>query len=132
MGTKQLLDDYIKERTQNLGPYPDIVENGINTISGDVPFKLKLAITLAELITFSSHLRKPIELYDGTLVPCNAIVFALSGSGTSKDKSMNTLRRAMGDAYEQLPEVLKTFAREEFHIYGFNREGKDKNLIFKP
>ncbi len=34
-------------------------------------------------------------------------------------------------AYEQLPEVLKTFEREEFHIYGFNREGKDKNLIFK-
>ena len=113
MGTKQLLDDYIKERTQNLGPYPDIVENGINTISGDVPFKLKLAITLAELITFSSHLRKPIELYDGTLVPCNAIVFALSGSGTSKDKSMNTLRRAMGDAYEQLEDNRARYAREK-------------------
>jgi len=113
MGTKELLDEYIKERTNNLGPYPGIVENGINTISGDVPFKLKLAITLSELITFSSHLRKPINLYDGTLVPCNAIVFALSGSGTSKDKSMNTLRRAMSDAYQQLDDNRAVYARDK-------------------
>ena len=61
METKNLLENYITERTKGLGPYPDIVENGINTISGEVPFKLKLAITLAELITFSSHLRKRSE-----------------------------------------------------------------------
>ena len=113
MQTKKLLHEYINVRTENLGPYPDIIENGINTISGEVPFKLKLAITLAELITFSSHLRKPIELYDGTLVPTNAIVFALSASGTSKDKSLNTLRKSLATGYEQLEDQRKEYAREK-------------------
>jgi len=113
MTTKALLHDYIKERTKGLGPYPDIIENGINTISGEVPFKLKLAITLAELITFSSHLRKPIELYDGTMVPTNAIVFALSASGTSKDKSLNSLRRSLSVGYEHLESQRKDYAQEK-------------------
>lgn len=113
METKSLLLEYINTRTHNLGPYPDIVEKGINTISGEVPFKLKMAITLAELITFSSHLRKPIELYDGTLVPTNAIVFALSASGTSKDKSLNTLRKSLSVGYEQLEDHRKEYAREK-------------------
>ena len=34
-------------------------------------------------------------------------------------------------AYDQLPEVLKTFDRETFYIYGYNREGQDDNLTFK-
>jgi hypothetical protein len=112
METITLLDEYIKKRTKNLGPYPDIIENGINTISGEVPFKLKLAITLSELITFSSHLRKPIELYDGTLVPTNAIVFALSASGTSKDKSLNALRKSLTSGYEHLESQRKEYAQK--------------------
>lgn len=111
MSTLQLLNDYVKSRTVKLGPFPDIVQKGINTISGDVPYKLKLAITLSELITFSSHLRKPIKLYDGTLVPTNAIVFALSASGTSKDKSLNTLRKSLSRAYEQLEDERKEYAK---------------------
>lgn len=111
MSTKQLLDTYVRDRTANLGPFPEIVQKGINTISGDVPYKLKLAITLSELITFSSHLRKPIKLYDGTLVPTNAIVFALSASGTSKDKSLNTIRKSLSRGYEQLEESRKEYAR---------------------
>lgn len=111
MSTLKLLNDYVKARTDPLNTFPDIVQKGINTISGDVPYKLKLAITLSELITFSSHLRKPIKLYDGTLVPTNAIVFALSASGTSKDKSLNTLRRALSTAYAQLEEYRKDYAR---------------------
>ena len=111
MTTKALLEKYISERTKGLGPYPQIVESGIDTISGEVPFKLKLAITLAELITFASHLRKPIELYDGTLVPTNAIVFALSASGTSKDKSLNALRKSLASGYDQLEEQRKEYAQ---------------------
>lgn len=113
MSTMQLLDKYVRDRTSKLSAFPDIVQKGINTISGDVPYKLKLAITLAELITFSSHLRKPIKLYDGTLVPTNAIVFALSASGTSKDKSLNTLRKSLSIGYEQLEQFRKEYARDK-------------------
>lgn len=113
MNTRDLLESYVKDRTKELGPFPPIVQKGINTIAGEVPFNLKLAITLSELITFASHLRKPIRLYDGTLVPTNAIVFALSGSGTSKDRTLNTLRRALSTAYIHLEEYRKDFAREK-------------------
>ena len=112
MKTRQLLEQYIEDRTTKVGAYPDIVKRGIDTIAGEIPFKLKLAITLSELITFASHLRKPIELYDGTLVPANAIVFALSASGTSKDKSLNALRKSLAEGYDQIEDYRKEFARE--------------------
>ena len=113
MSTKKLLKDYISDKCKNLNSYPSIVSSGIDTISGSVPFKLKLAITLSELITFSSHFRKHIQLYDGTLVPTNAIVFALSGSGTSKDKSLNSIRKSLSTAYKNLEDQRKYYARQK-------------------
>lgn len=113
METKQLLMEYVDKRRNAVGPYPEIVKRGLDTIAGDQPFKLKLAIALSELITFSSHLRKPIQLFDGTLVPCNAIVFALSASGTSKDKSLHAIRKSLADGYNQIEEYRKDFAREK-------------------
>lgn len=113
METKKLLETYIEHRTKGVDSYPAIVRSGINTISGEIPFKLKLVITLSELITFSSHLRKPIRLHDGTLVPTNAIVFALSASGTSKDKSLNAIRKSLAVGYEKMENERKEFAREK-------------------
>lgn len=110
--TYKLLETYVQDRTKNLGAFPDIVDKGISTIAGEVPYKLKLSITLAELITFACHLRKPIELYDGTLVPTNAIVFALSASGTSKDKSVNTIRKSLEIGYNSIEEYRNEFARD--------------------
>ena len=124
METKALLEQYVSDRTSSVDVIPFIVKKGIDTISGDIPFKLKLAITLSELITFSSHLRKPIQLYDGTLVPTNAIVFALSASGTSKDKSLNTIRKSMSDAYEQLEDVRKEYARTKAENMAILEGGK--------
>lgn len=112
MSNKKLLQDYVEARTFAEGSYPEIVKLGIDTISGEVPFKLKLAIVLSELITFTSHLRKPIRLYDGTLVPTNAIVFALSASGTSKDKSLNAIRKALKGGYDTIELERKSLARE--------------------
>lgn len=113
MNTKSLLEDYVQSKTNYETNFPKAVMTGINTIPGDIPFKLKLAITLSELITFSSHLRKPIRLYDDTLVPTNAIVFALSASGTSKDKSLSTLRKSLSSAYEALELQRRHYAQEK-------------------
>lgn len=96
------LKAYIEERTTDMPPYVDAIQLGSDTVSGDVPFRLKLGIALSELTTFASHLRKPIKLYDGTIVPVNSIVFALSASGTSKDKSLNAVRKSMNEAYNTL------------------------------
>ena len=111
MSTKDILEQYIKERTKNVDNYPEIVGKAMNTIQGDIPFKLKLAITLSELITFTSHLRKNIKLYDGTEVPANAIVFALSASGTSKDKCLNAVRKSLKKGYDKIEIQRKEFAQ---------------------
>jgi len=113
MDTFQLLDKYIKKHTKDIQAFPAIVQKGINTIAGEVPFKLKLATTLAELITFSSHLRKPIKLYDDTLVPTNAIVFALAGSGESKDRAVNAVRKSLKIGYDHIEEERKRNAKEK-------------------
>jgi len=112
MDTLELLRNYIDERTGKLNDLPDIVTKGIDALPKSINFNLKLAITLSELITLASHLRKPIELYDGTLVPTNAIVFALSGSGTNKDKSLNTIRKSLSKVYEELEEARIEYAEE--------------------
>ncbi|WAK44670.1 DNA primase [Alteromonas phage vB_AmeP_PT11-V19] len=113
METKKLLGDFVKARTEKVDSYPEIVRMGMDTIQGDIPFKLKLAITLSELITFSSHLRKPIKLHDGTIVPTNAIVFALSASGTSKDKSLNAVRKSLTYAYTHIEDERKEHAKNK-------------------
>ena len=81
METYKLLEEYVTSRTSKCPQFPQIVEDGMSTVSGEVPFKLKLAIVVSELITFVSHIRKSIRLYDDTLVPVNMITFALSASG---------------------------------------------------
>lgn len=133
MDTRALLQSYVKERTDNSGTFPEVVRRGIDTIPGEIPFKLKLVITLSELITFSSHLRKPVKLYDGTLVPTNAIVFALSASGTSKDKSLNTVRKSLSIAYEHLEEERKSYAQKKAEdialLEGESREDWQKYYV---
>jgi len=111
METQELLKNYMDIRTSKVDSYPDIVRKGMDTIQGEVPFKLKLAITLSELISFSSHLRKSIELHDGTLVPTNAIVFALAGSGLAKDKSLNAVRKSLSYGYEHIETQRKAYAK---------------------
>ena len=109
--TKQLLSDYIDKCCGKLDTYPAVVVKAMDCISGQMPFKMKLAITLSELITFTSHLRKPIELHDGTAVPVNAIFFILAGSGASKDKSLNAIRKSLSIGYGQLEDRRKEFAK---------------------
>lgn len=113
MNTGKLLKDYVSSKCNVLGTFPSIIKKGISTIAGGIPYKLKVTITLSELITFSSHLRKSIILYDGTLVPTNAIVFALSGSGEGKDKAVNAIRKSLTTSYDKIEGTRKDFARKK-------------------
>ena len=102
MLTEKLLQDYVDNHTKKEPVYIETVELAMNTISGDVPNHLKLGIALSELTAFASCLRKPVKLYDGTIVPVNSISVLLSASGTSKDKSLNAVRKSLSRAYEDL------------------------------
>lgn len=111
MSTLTMLEDHLKSSgafTNNIHP---MIRTAINTISGEVPYRLKLSIALSELITVTSHLRKNIILHDGTIVPCNAITFALAKSGVSKDSSMNMVRKALKPGYTIINQYRKDLAK---------------------
>jgi len=110
MSTKEMLKKYLvdNEVFDNSYIHP-LVNRAVQCITGDtIPYRLKLSIAVSELVTLTSHLRKNIELHDKTLVPCNAIVFGLAGSGVSKDSSLNQVRKALDVSYEK----LETYRRE--------------------
>lgn len=109
-----VLSEYVASRTEELEPYPEVVSRAVETIVGQsVAPRLKLGVALSELISLASHLRKPIQLFDGTLVPVNAISVILSPSGSSKDKSMNTVRKALSGSYLKLEELRRQYAVEK-------------------
>ena len=129
--TDKVLSAYIDSRTQHLDSYPDVVRKAVDTIVGQgVSPRLKLGVALSELITLVSHLRKPIVLFDGTLVPVNAISVILSPSGSSKDKSMNTVRKALLGSYTKLEALRKQYAvdkaRELANLNGDNPENYER------
>lgn len=111
--TKKILGDYIDKCCSKVDTYPAVVVKAMDCISGQMPFKMKLAITLSELMTFTSHLRKPIELHDNTIVPVNSIFFILAGSGASKDKALNAVRKSLSIGYGQLEDRRKAYAKEK-------------------
>lgn len=79
--TLKMLEEHLRDNQAFNGRLHPLVIKATDTISGEVPYRLKLSIALSELTTLASHLRKHIILADGTIVPCNAITFALAGSG---------------------------------------------------
>lgn len=111
--TKKLLGDYISNHCSSVDTYPSVVVKAMDCIAGQMPFKMKLAITLSELMSFTSHLRKPIELHDSTIVPVNSIFFVLAGSGASKDKALNAVRKSLSIGYGQLEDRRKDYAKQK-------------------
>ena len=112
MNTLEITKNYLTQRGAFTPTIHEVVSITSQTIGGDIPDHLKLSITLSELITLTSHLRKNIKLFDGTIVPCNAITIALAASGVSKDSSMNRVRKAMQPAYELITTKRKQLARQ--------------------
>jgi len=112
MTTLEMTKNYLTERGAFTPTIHEVVNITSQTIGGDIPDHLKLSITLSELITLTSHLRKNIQLYDGTIVPCNAISISLAASGVSKDSSMNKVRKALQPAYEVVNQRRKQLARQ--------------------
>lgn len=111
MSTKIMLYDHLKENGVFNRQIHPLVTRATQCIAGEIPERLKLSIALSELITLTSHLRKPIQLHDGTIVPCNAITFSLAGSGVSKDSSMNQVRKALSTGYASLEQYRKDLAK---------------------
>ena len=109
--------EIVENHLRNIGALdkkiPDFFKTLISIITGNVPDKLKLSIALSEFITLTSQSRKPIMLYDGTLVPCNAISFLLASSGFSKDRTKSMVRDTFSDIYIELEENRMLEAKKQ-------------------
>ena len=112
MNTHQMLYDHLKDEGAFTTEMHPTVLSAMDCISVEAPYKMKMAIALTELIAFTSHLRKPIRLMNGTEVPVNCISFILAKSGVSKDSSMNMVRDGLTKAYTLIDEVRKDDAIE--------------------
>jgi hypothetical protein len=67
----------------DLPPIVDLVVKSIpiNTI----PDRMKLIISISEIISFASQFRRNIWHWDGFELPINATSFVIAGSGEGKD-----------------------------------------------
>ncbi len=122
----EVLHTYLKEKGAFDKPvlHP-IVQKATEVVYSGIPYKLKTAMAISEVITFASHLRKNIELFDGTIVPCNAIAFLLAKSGASKDSSVSAIRKAFKPAYNLIEQHRKDKAKSTAEKHAL-LDGKQK------
>ena len=107
--------DLLREDLRNSGAFngtlPDIVRQTVEAINAPaIPYRMKLTIAASELVLFSSHLRRPIKHWNGSLIPINAISFVISGSGSGKDSSVSAARKCFKDGYAIIEAKRKDIA----------------------
>jgi hypothetical protein len=108
--TKDMLRAHLESKGAFKPLTHEVVSATVDILPEDAPYNLRLSIALSELITLISHLRRSITLHDGTVVPCNAITFALARSGQAKDSSMNMIRKAFKQSYNIIEDYREQFA----------------------
>jgi hypothetical protein len=99
--------DLIKKELEAKGVFkaelPPILTYIANAIPiNTIPQRMKLTIAVAELILFSSHFRRNIQHWNGSLIPVNSITFSLAKSGDGKDSSVNYARKCFESSYNKL------------------------------
>ena len=102
--------DILKQELDKRGvfttPIPKFLTELTKTIANPaIPDKMKLTIAISEVILFCSQFRRNILHPNNSLIPINAISFAISASGTGKDSSVSSIRKTFDDAYEKINEI---------------------------
>ena len=76
--TKQTLND-LNAFSSELPPIVDLVVKSIPI--NNIPDKMKLIISVSEIVSFASQFRRNIWHWDGFELPVNATSFVVAGSG---------------------------------------------------
>ena len=103
--------------------FPDYVEELTKSIPNiNVPYKMKVALTITEIIRFVSQFKKNILLSNDSLIPINSLTFCLAKSGIGKDSSIRAVSKCFEDSYKFIEELRKTRATNNA-IEKANEEG---------
>ena len=81
----------------------------INTI----PDKMKLIISISEIVSFASQFRRNIWHWDGFELPINATSFVIAGSGAGKDASVKAVRRCFAVANSHITHERNAIAKKQ-------------------
>lgn len=81
---------------------PNIVNQLTNTISAKIPYRMKLALAIHELIVFTTQFRRNILHWNKSIIPTNGLTFVLSKSGSSKDSSVKAIRKCFEESYNKI------------------------------
>lgn len=85
------------------GNIPEIYEKMVRSIpSQTIPDKMKMALVMSEVMTYTSEFRTSIRHWNGSLIPINAITFCIAKSGASKDSSARAIRKCFEAFYDDL------------------------------
>lgn len=130
----QMLKESLKSQGVFSGKLLPFLEKLSSVIPEEsVSDKMKLTLAVNEIILFASQFRKNIQHWNGSKIPINSISFVFSKSGTSKDKSINLLRKTFTKGYELLNELReeKALERAKNKVRAKGKDDSDPNLIAK-
>ena len=107
MALLDILENEFEKLHLTSGNMPEIVDNMANSIHTSLPYRMKLAIAISELILFFSEFRINILHWNSSLIPINAITFCIAKSGASKDSSVKACRKCFRSGYEAIERYRK-------------------------
>ena len=111
------------------GNLPSIITDIANSIpSNTIPYRMKLAIAVSEVIRFTSQFRKNILHWNGSSIPVNAITFCIAKSGASKDSSVSACRKCFEGGYEILQKKREEFVKKKAQELALD-DGHDEDYL---
>lgn len=100
-----------------------------SSIPAQIPFRMKMAIAVSEIITWASMFRIHIAHWNRSIIPVNAISFIVAKSGYSKDSSMRAARTCFNKGYAVIRETQKAQAKESAIAKCVKAEGEETNWL---
>lgn len=130
MGMLNMLEKEINSLNLFEGNLPEIVKAVADSIpSQNIPYRMKLALAISELMLFTSQFRVNIKHWNGSSIPINSIMFCIAKSGASKDSSLNAARKCFESGYNILSN-LRNEAAIQKAITMAEQEGHDAPQLF--
>ena len=83
------------------GNIPEIIKAVTDSIpSRSIPYRMKLALAVSEIILYTSQFRINIKHWNDSIIPINSIMFCVARSGNSKDSSVKAARKCFDEGYK--------------------------------
>ena len=111
MSMLNILENKINSLNLFEGNMPPIVTAIADSIpSQTIPYRMKIALAISEIMLFTSQFRINIKHWNGSSIPINSIMFCIAKSGASKDSSLKAARKCFTEAYDIINKYRKQSA----------------------